>query len=368
MININRDTQTYRVLVIAPAWVGDLVMSQTLFKILKKQYGDSLELDVFANSWTKGLLLRMDEVNGVIDNPFAHGKLSLFERIRLGFSLRKFKYDQVIVLPNSLKSAIMPFFAKIKKRTGFVGESRYGLLNDIYKLDKERLPKMIDRFCALINNGEKPKKIDFPHLNTDIQNQYELIEKLNIHTAGARNLGTHAVGIDTVGAHTRKIVAFCPAAEYGISKRWLPDYFAQLADMLIDEGYLILVLGSNKDITIGEKILQNVKTPSGIINLCGKTDLVDTVDVLALCTHVVTNDSGLMHVACAVGVNVIAVYGSSSPDFTPPLSSHAQILRVSLACSPCFERTCRYGHYNCLKLITPDVVYARIINKFAPAS
>jgi heptosyltransferase II len=348
MFNINQDFKLYKVLVIAPAWVGDLVMSQTLFKMLKKQYSVNLQLDVFANSWTKGLLLRMDEVSNVIENPFGHGKLALFKRMKLGLSLRKSKYNQVIVLPNSLKSAIMPFFANIKKRTGFIGEARYGLLNDIYKLDKKQLPRMIDRFCALVNNGQLYKKIDFPYLNTDMQNQYELIEKLGI---GKKLVSTY-----------NKIVSFCPAAEYGLSKRWLPEYFTQLANMLVDEGYLILILGSYKDVNIGDDILHDIKVPDMVINLCGKTDLVDTVDILALSRHVVTNDSGLMHVACAVGVNVIAVYGSSSPDFTPPLSNHAQILRVPLNCSPCFERNCKYGHYNCLKMITPDVVYARIMS------
>ena len=143
---------TYRVLVVAPSWVGDMVMSQTLFWLLKNQYGDCLVLDVFANGWANGILDRMPEVNSVIPNNFSHGEFSFWKRFRFGLKLRKNKYDQVFILPNSLKSAIIPFFAHIKIRTGFIGELRFGLINDIYKLDKIKLPLMVDRFCALNNN------------------------------------------------------------------------------------------------------------------------------------------------------------------------------------------------------------------------
>lgn len=331
----------YKILVIAPSWVGDLIMSQTLFKLLKTQHGENLELDVFANSWTIDILSRMPEVKNIIQNPFVHKKFDLLKRIQLGYSLRKHQYDQVFVLPNSFKSVIVPFFAKIKKRTGFVGEFRYYLLNDIYKLDKEALPRMIDRFCALANNGSKPYKINNPRLESDIQNRYELIEKFAINT-------------------DKKLIAFCPAAEYGPAKRWPPEYFAKLANMLIEEGYAILILGSPKDLKLGNDILAQTKEDANITNLCGETSLADTIDLLTLCSNVVTNDSGLMHVASAVNTNVIAIYGSSSPSFTPPLSEKAQIVNIALECSPCFQRTCRYGHYNCLRLITPDVIYHRI--------
>ena len=331
----------YKILIIAPSWVGDLVMSQALFKLLKQQYGDALELHVFANDWTEGILLRMPEVNQIIKNPFQHKKIALLERIKLGLSLRKQKYDGVFVLPNSLKSALVPFFAGIPKRTGFIGEFRYGLLNNIYKLDKIKLPLMVDRFCALANNGLKPRKIDYPQLESDMQNKCELIEKMSIDTS-------------------RKIIGFCPAAEYGPAKRWLPAYFAKLADMLIADGFLVLIIGSRKDFEIGESILQQINDKGNVRNLCGETSIADSVDVISFCDTVVTNDSGLMHVACGVGVKVIAIYGSSSPSFTPPLSDKAQVVNVALECSPCFQGTCRYGHYNCLKLITPDVIYHRI--------
>jgi heptosyltransferase-2 len=329
----------YKILIIAPAWVGDMVMAQTLFKALKKKHKESLVLDVFAPSFAGGLISRMPEVNNIIINPFPHGKINLLQRIKSGFNLRKNNYNQVIVLPNSLKSAITPFFAKIKKRTGFVGESRYGLLNDIYKLDKAKLPLMIDRFCALNNNGKKPDIIEWPELSVDTINQKSLLEKFNINSE-------------------IPIIAFCPAAEYGPAKRWPPEYFAELADLL--SCYQIIILGSSKDTEISNSIINKIHNKTKIFDLCGKTSLSDTVDILAMAKYVITNDSGLMHIACTTNTNVIAIYGSTSTLFTPPLSKKAQVLQVKLDCSPCFERTCRFGHYNCLNNITPDLVMKQL--------
>jgi heptosyltransferase-2 len=333
-------TKNYKILIVAPAWVGDIVMSQTLFKNLIRQYGDSLVLDVLAPSSAKGLLLRMPEINEVLVNPFVHGKLGLLSRIRLGLSLRAHKYDQVFVLPNSWKSAIIPLFAKIPCRTGFSGEMRYGLLNERYTLDKRQLPLMIERFCALANHGKKPSSIEYPQLKIDLPHQANLMREFGLNEASP-------------------IIAFCPAAEYGPAKRWGEDYFATLADMLAKYGYQTIVLGSDKDRELGERIVK-MTTQAKITNLCGKTNLTDAVDLLARAKHVVTNDSGLMHIACAVGVHVVAVYGSTSPEFTPPLSSQAQIAKVAIECSPCYQRTCRYGHYNCLKLVTPEMVLQKI--------
>ncbi len=329
----------YKILIIAPAWVGDMVMAQTLFKLLKKKHGDTTVLDVFAPSFASGLISRMPEVSDVIINPFPHGKLKLLQRIKSGLNLRKNNYNQVIVLPNSLKSAITPFFAKIKIRTGFVGESRYGLLNDIYKLDKVKLPLMIDRFCALANNGQKPYTIEVPKLSIDTKNQAMLISKFNINTKVP-------------------ILAFCPAAEYGPAKRWPPEYFARLSDLL--SGYQIVILGSSNDTEISSAIINKIHNKTNVFDLCGKTSLSDAVDILSIAKYVITNDSGLMHIACAINSNVIAIYGSTSTLFTPPLSKKARILQLKLDCSPCFERTCRFGHYNCLNNIPPDLVVKQL--------
>jgi heptosyltransferase-2 len=200
---------------------------------------------------------------------------------------------------------------------------------------------MIDRFCALANNGEKRQHISYPELSIDRDNQALILHKFNLIA-------------------DKPIIAFCPAAEYGPAKRWLPEHFAALADMLCSKGYQVVVLGSDKDTVISQTIIELLADKSQIFDLCGKTNLTDAIDVLGAATYVVTNDSGLMHIACAVGVNVVAVYGSSSPGFTPPLSKHAQLIQLDLDCSPCFQRTCRFGHYNCLRFITPYMVLERI--------
>lgn len=333
-------TTPYKILIIAPAWVGDLVMSQTLFKLLQKKYQNNVTIDVFATKFLHSIIARMPEISNILDNPFLHKELKLLERIKLGRRLRKNCYDEVIVLPNSLKSAIVPFFAGIKKRTGFIGESRYVLLNNYFKLDKIILPLMIDRFCALSNNGNKVDSIEFPLLKLDLQNQEKLINKFNL-------------------VKDKITIAFCPAAEYGEAKRWPPEYFANLADLFPLDNYQIIILGGPKDITISTAICANAVHP--IIDLCGKTSLADTVDLLAFAKYTITNDSGLMHVAASVQSKIFAIYGSTSASFTPPLSNNAKIININLECSPCFARTCMFGHYNCLKLITPEIILAKYL-------
>lgn len=333
----------YKILIIAPSWVGDMVMAQTLFKSLHAKY-DYLQIDVFANNWALDILKRMPEVTNIIPNPFLHGEFKLLDRIKLGLELRTEKYDQAFILPNSFKSSIIPFFASIKKRTGFIGESRFWFINDIYKLDKKALPLMIDRFCALANNGKKPTNIPYPKLNINQDNQEALIDKFKIDL-------------------NKTIIAFCPAAEYGEAKRWPANYFSELANLIskVKPNVQILILGSLKDLNIANEIIEGVTNPETTINVCGKTNLADVVDLLSLCQITVTNDSGLMHIAAACNSQILAIYGSTSPGFTPPLTSRYQIVKLDLECSPCFERTCKFSHYNCLKLITPQIILQKLL-------
>jgi len=330
-----------KILIVAPSWVGDMVMSQTLLKQLKMKYGNDTIIDILVNSWAQDVVKRMSEVNDVHCNPFVHGELGLPKRYALGKSLRKYGYDQAYILPNSFKSALIPFFAQIKKRIGFIGEMRYGLLNIYYKLDKEQLPLMIDRFCALANDGNKPSFIASPKLTIDRDNQVRILEQLKLNLS-------------------KPVICFCPAAEYGPAKRWPTGHFARLADMLQTKGYQVWVMGSAKDTDIADDLINQTVLKSHLHNLCGKTSLVDVIDLLACAQTVISNDSGLMHVACAVDVPVIALYGSSSPGFTPPLSDKAQIYKIDLECAPCFQRTCKYGHYNCLNNILPETILGMI--------
>ena len=326
---------TQHILIIGPAWVGDMVMAQSLFMSLK-QSRDVPVIDVVAPQWSLPLLARMPEVNEGIGLPVSHRELGLGKRWRLGRQLRANRYDQAIVLPRSYKAALLPFFAGIPRRTGYRGEMRYGVINDIRRLDKSVLQQTVQRYVALGLDADavEPPPVAQPALRVDSANQSRLLKKLGLNTE-------------------RPVVAMMPGAEYGPAKRWPTEYFAALATMLVDNDKQVWVLGSNKEQELGEQIA----AVDGVVNLCGQTELVDTVDLLAQCDTAVTNDSGLMHVACASGTRVIAIYGSSDPAYTPPLSDTARVIYQQLDCSPCFERVCPLGHTDCLNSIRPEMVF-----------
>jgi heptosyltransferase-2 len=334
-----------KILIIAPSWVGDTVMAQPLFKRLHELH-PQLQLDVYAPAWCLPLLERMPEVNRAILNPFGHGQLNLKQRWQEAQKLKTAHYDQAIVLPNSFKSALIPFFAGIPLRTGFVGEMRYCLLNDARQLDKEALPLMVERFVLLAE--KKGASIHRPiaplKLNSSDAQRNNVRQKLNLQS-------------------DKPAVAFCPGAEYGPAKRWPADYFAKLAQKLIQHGYQIWIIGSQKDAAIAEAIRKNAPE---CLNLCGKTALNEAIDLLSLADFIVTNDSGLMHVSAAIDKPMIALYGSSSPGFTPPLSDRAVILKLDLSCSPCFKRECPLVHFNCMVQLTPDLVFKTIEEKISP--
>jgi heptosyltransferase-2 len=234
-----------------------------------------------------------------------------------------------------------PWFAGIPSRTGFRGEARWGLLNDLRTLDTQAMPQMEDRFAALAfpPGIGLPSPLPRPALHSTAAQQQQLLTRL---------------GID----FSKPAVAFCPGAEYGPAKRWPERHFAALARLLAARGYAIWLVGSPKDHAVAETIAQDAQ---GLCtNLCGKTDIAEATDLLAAARLVVTNDSGLMHVAAAVGRPVIALYGSSSPLFTPPLSADARIVTLNLECSPCFKRICPLGHLKCLNELAPERVFAEI--------
>ena len=325
-----------KILVIAPSWIGDCVMAQPLLMLLR-QHNPQAVIDVFAPNWSLAVMKRMPEINRTIENPFLHGDIKLFARYRVGRSLRAENYTQAIVLPGSLKSALVPYFAKIPKRTGFVGENRYGLLNDIRPLDELLLPKMVDRFASLAfeHSNRIPQGVPMPHLVADANNQHACLQKFNLH-------------------HDKPIVAMCSGAEYGIAKRWPEHHFAAAAQQCQQKGYQVWFFGSKKDAAGADNIIH---ISGGVgVNLCGKTSLDEAVDLLALSQAVICNDSGLMHIAAALDLPLVAIYGSSSPDHTPPLSDKAHILSLNMSCSPCFERTCPFGHTDCLEKLPVDMV------------
>lgn len=330
-------SSTRRILVVGPSWVGDMVMAQSLFMTLQTRHPGA-QIDVLAPQWSLPILERMPQVRKGIAMPLGHGQFGLRTRWQLGRTLAKEGYDQAIVLPGSLKSALVPFFAGIPLRTGFTGEMRYGLLNDRRHLDKIALPMTVQRFVAL---GQPPAPGQTPDTPTP---------QLAANAAHA----THLLG--KLGLSTdRPVVAFMPGAEYGPAKQWPAEHFAQLATDLIEQGHQIWILGSGKDKGIAEQI-SHAAASVHIHNLCGQTQLADVVDLLSVCNAAVSNDSGLMHMAAALGIPLVALYGSSNPKHTPPLSFNAHVLHLGLECSPCFKRQCPLGHTRCLQDITPVLV------------
>ncbi|UTO01451.1 ADP-heptose--LPS heptosyltransferase RfaF [Serratia nematodiphila] len=334
-----------KILVIGPSWVGDMMMSQSLYRTLKAEY-PSAEIDVMAPAWCRPLLARMPEVNQALAMPLGHGALGLGERRRLGRALRANRYDRAYVLPNSFKSALVPFFADIPQRIGWRGEMRYGLLNDVRLLDKTAFPLMVQRYVALaydkgrvLRADDLPQPLLWPRLQVSDE---EIAD-----TTAAFNL-----------TDSRPIVGFCPGAEFGPAKRWPHYHYAALAQRLIESGYQIALFGSAKDHEAGEQIRAALQDDARdfCLNLAGKTQLEQAVILIAACRAVVSNDSGLMHVAAALNKPLIALYGPSSPDFTPPLSDKARVIRLISGYHKVRKGDAEQGYHQSLIDIQPQQV------------
>ena len=348
---MDAENNRYKVLIVGPSWVGDMVMAQTLFKLLADQH-PQLQLDVLAPAWAAPVLERMPQVRRSVDMPVGHGKLQLGARRQLGHQLRAEAYHQAIVLPNSLKSALVPWFAGIGLRTGWRGEMRFGLLNDIRRLDTERFPLMVERFAALAypQGAGLPQPLPWPALGVDAANQQRLLASL---------------GLDG----ERPLLGICPGAEFGPAKQWPAVHYGALAETYIRRGWQVVALGSANDKASVTAIAEHLDPAlrSQFCDASGATSLVDAVDLLALCKGAVSNDSGLMHIAAAVGCPLVAVYGSTSPGFTPPLAHQVAVASIDLSCRPCFERECPLGHLNCLVQLEPVQVVSRLDGLLAGA-
>ncbi len=304
-------------------------MAQSLFKVLAENT-PGVVIEVLAPSWSRPLLERMPEVAAAVDMPLGHGQLELRQRWRLGRSLMERQYDQAILLPNSLKSALIPFFAKIPRRTGWVGEMRYGLLNDARRLDRSLLGMTVQRFVALAypaGSSEIPK-IPPPQLQVEQESVTAAMDALALRR------------------DERPVLALCPGAEYGPAKRWPEKSYGALAAEWMERGWSVWLFGSDRDREVCGAV--NSTTGDRCIDLSGRTNMAQAVDLLSLASAVVANDSGLMHVAAALDRPLVAIYGSSDPGFTPPLNRGSKVVCLGLDCSPCFKRECPEGHLRCL--------------------
>ena len=321
-----------KLLIIPQNWLGDLVMSPTLLKRVKSE-NPNTEIDILVNSTFKNLLERMPEISKAVILDSRHKELGLLKRLNLARRI-KGNYDQSIVLSRSIKSALIPYFAKIPIRTGELGESRYILINDLKKFTKEDRRKTAFRYVSMFS--KKEEVLDekyYPSLQSDPENIKILFDKYKLNL-------------------DKKIIIFAPGAAFGPSKMWPVEKFKELGEKL-NKDFFILILGSNNEKNIGDKIVTN----KNMINLCGETTITDAVDLIHISEFCVSNDSGLMHLASATNTKSISIYGATSPELTPPLTINKEIHYRGISCSPCFEKKCKYGHYNCLVEIQADDVF-----------
>lgn len=328
-----------RILIVAPSWIGDAILSEPLVSLLREPFEDPT-VDVLAPPWCAPVYARMRGIRRVVESPFAHGKVALAARRRLARELAGAHYTHAFVLPNSWKSALVPFLARIPKRVGYRGEGRWGLLTDARRLDTRAIPRLVDRFAALaVAPGTLVPTPPAPVLVADVANRAAAARSLRLRT-------------------DRPTVILCPGAEFGPAKRWPPNYFAELAAMFLRDGLQVWIVGSPNDRVAADAVRQSLgENVDRVRDLTGSTDLGTAIDLLSLASLVVANDSGLMHAAAAVGVPVVALFGSSSPVYTPPLSPVARVAKIDIACSPCFQRECPLGHFRCMRDLKPPLVY-----------
>jgi heptosyltransferase-2 len=340
----------HSILIIAPNWIGDAVMTQPLLAALKEQYPDS-QIDVLASTWVAPIYRACSEVNQVIEAMFEHKQLQWGLRTQLAKQIAAKKYQACFVLPNSFKSALIPWLANIPFRIGYRGELRFGLINlALDNPSKVNRPPMVEHYLAL------GQLLAEEQISTAIEN---ITPKLNVSTAAKQAVQTKLITANINAAH---LYVMCQGAEYGPTKRWPTNHFAELAQRLVasNPNKQIILLGSKGDHALAEEIHSQTHQDVRIHNWCGNTSLDEAIALIGLSKAIVSNDSGLMHIAAALKTPQVAIFGSSDPAHTPPLSDRAKVIWLNLPCSPCHKRTCPLGHLNCLNDILPEQVFVTL--------
>jgi heptosyltransferase-2 len=338
------------ILIIAPNWIGDAVMTQPLLAALKDQYPES-SIDVLASTWVAPIYRACSEVNHVIEAKFEHKQLQWGLRKKLAAEIAAKKYQACFVLPNSLKSAIIPWLANIPFRIGYRGELRFGLINlALNNPSKVNRPPMVEHYLALSTLLDEEK------ISSSVQN---ISPKLNVSNSAKESVKTK---LSAANIDPNTIYVVCPGAEYGPTKRWPTSHFSDLAQRLIasQANNQVILLGSKGDNTLAQEIIAKSKQSTRIHNWCGATSLDEAIALIGMSKAVISNDSGLMHIAAALKTPQVAIFGSSDPAHTPPLSDKAKVIFLNLPCSPCHKRECPLGHLNCLNNILPEQVFATL--------
>jgi heptosyltransferase-2 len=339
----------HRILIIAPNWIGDAVTSQPLLATLKAQYPES-KIDVLASHWVAPIYRACSEVDDVIEAKFEHQQLQWNLRKQLAKEIESKKYQACFVLPNSFKSALIPWLANIPFRIGYRGELRFGLINlALDNPSKVNRPPMVEHYLALSN-----LLIDDETTSSD-----ELTPKLNVALTAQQSVDKK---LQVQNIHSESLYVLCPGAEYGPTKRWPATHFAKLAQLLIEENpnNQVILLGSKSDQILAQEITAQAQQADNIHNWCGDTSLDEAIALIGMSKAVVSNDSGLMHIAAALKTPQVAIFGSSDPAHTPPLSNKAKVIWLNMPCSPCHKKECPLGHLLCLKDILPEQVLATL--------
>ena len=340
------------ILIIAPNWIGDAVMTQPLLASIKALYPDST-IDVLAGTWVAPIYRACSEVHEVIEAQFEHKQLQWGLRKQSAKQIEQKKYQACFVLPNSFKSAFIPWLANIPLRIGYRGEMRFGLINvALDNPSKTNRPPMVEHYLALSTLLKDEEQVENQQISSNIT------PRLNVSTSATQSIQSKLQSANI----TDSIYVFCPGAEYGPSKRWPTEHFARLAQELIKENPTnhIILIGSHGDQNLANEISSQEKQNSNIHNWCGSTSLDEAIALIGMSKAVVSNDSGLMHIAAALRVPQVAIFGSSDPAHTPPLSDKAKVIWLDLPCSPCHKRECPLGHLKCLKDILPQQVLATL--------
>jgi len=337
------------ILIIAPNWIGDAVTTQPLLANLKVLYPDS-KIDVLASDWVAPIYRACSEVHEVIEAPFEHQKLQWSLRKQLAKAIEAKNYQACFVLPNSFKSALIPWLANIPFRIGYRGELRFGLINlALDNPSKINRPQMVGHYLAL----SQLLKDD------NLLSSVEQSPRLHISNHAKQSVEDK---LQNNNIYPDSIYVMCPGAEYGPSKRWPTEHFAVLTQALITQNSnnQIILLGSKSDHALAQEITSQARQADNIHNWCGNTSLDEAIALIGMSKAVVSNDSGLMHVAAALRIPQVAIFGSSDPAHTPPLSDKAKIIWLNMSCSPCHKRVCPLGHLRCLKDILPQQVLATL--------
>lgn len=329
------------ILVRVPNWIGDAVLCEPALRALKDNFPDS-NITILVRPWVAPVFFNNPSIDECIEYDADKLHKGFLGRISIIKALRKKKYDLAVLFQNAFDAAFLAFMAGISERWGYSTDARGFLLTKSVRVRDEIKKRhqvfyytnLLEEIGLHIDTGLKPKIYI-----SDDENQL-----------AERFLEENGLISDKI------IIGVNPGASYGKAKRWIPERFAGVTNRLIKElNAQALIFGSKGDVDVCDEVARNIN--NDFINLCNKTNLRELMLIIKKCSLFITNDSGPMHISASLGIPTAAIFGSTDPELTSPIGESVSIVKKGIECSPCFERECRYGHYNCFKMITEDDVY-----------